>query len=119
MNPTNRFLPLALLLALITSVQISAPDQISSPSVDSQYVPIAKRYPGIFIGSPTAALTMELVYDPTCIPPPMKATAAQPLTTSLGTPFKVWTQNHCRRSTSKWQSTSCHTISVRRRSRSL
>jgi len=62
---------------------------------------------------------MELVYDPTCNSPPMKATAAQRLTTWSGTPFKVWTLNHCRRSISKWQSTSCPTTSPQKRSPSL
>lgn len=56
----------ALLLLLITLAS-SVVLQTSSPSVDSQYVPIPKRYPGLSTGASDGPITIELVYDPTCI----------------------------------------------------
>jgi hypothetical protein len=66
----------AFLFALTASVSVPA-----SGSLDSQYVPVAKRYPGLFIGSPTAAVNMELVYDPTCNYSVRQATEAPSSTT--------------------------------------
>lgn len=40
---------------------------LNEESIESQYVPIPKRFPGISIGDGNAPITLELVYDPTCI----------------------------------------------------
>lgn len=39
---------------------------LASAELGSQYVPVSRRYPGIQIGSDSALVTVELVYDPTC-----------------------------------------------------
>jgi hypothetical protein len=36
-------------------------------SLDSQYVPVSRRFPGLVIGNDNSAVTVELVYDPTCM----------------------------------------------------
>jgi hypothetical protein len=50
-------------LFLLTVLIMAA---LAYAELDSQYVPVSKRYPGIQIGSDSALVTVELVYDPTC-----------------------------------------------------
>jgi hypothetical protein len=73
---------LALLLAIAACVTFENQADISPAS---QYVPIPKRYPGLFIGSANAAINIELVYDPTCNQSSTQATAVRSLTTLFGT----------------------------------
>lgn len=38
----------------------------TTKQLQSQYVPISKRYPGIDLPGSNPLVTVELVYDPTC-----------------------------------------------------
>lgn len=76
---------LGLLLVFAASVTL----ENVTPSVDSQYIPIPKRYPGLFIGSPTAAINIELIYDPSCTPLLMQVMAALNLITPSETSLLV------------------------------
>lgn len=51
---------------LFLLVAVSAA-KLQTNSIESQYVPIPKRFPGIVLGDGNAPITLELVYDPTCI----------------------------------------------------
>lgn len=52
-------------------------------SLDSQYVPVSKRFPGLVIGNDNSPVTVDLVYDATCILSLMQVTAALNLTRRL------------------------------------
>ena len=54
------------LVCLLILVAATA-TKLQTNSIESQYVPIPKRFPGILIGDGNAPITIELVYDPTCI----------------------------------------------------
>ena len=51
---------ISILAVAVTSAKI---DEIK---VESQYLPVSNRYPGLTIGEQSAPITIELVYDPTC-----------------------------------------------------
>lgn len=89
-----RFSLLLPLLFVLTS-SVTLPSDIS---LDSQYVPVAKRYPGLFIGSPTAAVNMELVYDPTCNHSVTQAMEVLSSTTWCDSSWEDWTHRPSARS---------------------
>lgn len=78
MSATKAALLLSLLVLFTTCVLV---DTTPKPSLTSQYVPIPKKYPGLFMGPPDAPVNIELVYDPTCTSLPTQATAALSSTT--------------------------------------
>lgn len=53
-----------LILAIVTVMAVSLVQTESS--VDSQYVPISKRYPGLDLSVAGSLVSVELVYDATC-----------------------------------------------------
>lgn len=67
-------------LACLFILVAATATKLQTNSIESQYVPIPKRFPGILIGDGNAPITLELVYDPTCIFKLIKAMEAQTLT---------------------------------------
>jgi hypothetical protein len=55
-----------IILACMFLLAVATCAKVELESIESQYVPIPKRYPGIVIGHGDAPITIELVYDPTC-----------------------------------------------------
>lgn len=57
---------ICLIISILAVAVASA--KIEEINVQSQYIPVPNRYPGLTIGEQSAPITIELVYDPTCKP---------------------------------------------------
>jgi len=52
---------------LLTFLIVSALSVVYQPlAVDTQYVPVSKRYPGLYFPGDNAVVDLELIYDPVC-----------------------------------------------------
>ena len=56
----------AKIISILLAVVIATASLESARHIESQYVPISNRYPGIDLTIPNSSITIELVYDATC-----------------------------------------------------
>jgi hypothetical protein len=54
------------LLASLCLLAVAIREARNSPFLNSQYVPVSNRYPGLDFPGEDSAVTVELVYDVTC-----------------------------------------------------
>ena len=71
------------LLALSAITSCFKLEEVAAPKLESQYVPVSKRYPGYILGNPAAQLVIELFVDPGCRATDMQAAPVPSSTRSL------------------------------------
>lgn len=79
-----------IIVALLALFLISSSLEVAK-ELQSQYVPISNRYPGIDLPGSNPLVTVELVYDPTCNLKNIQVGTAHP---SIRLGSKLWTLWH-------------------------